>query len=174
MVLVLSLSALGARPGAGVQFFFFAKDLCCLLEELEAPLLVDPLPLEPRERFGDWPRPRLLTLLRPSSIVLVVDHGEELGRLTRRGDHLNFACGRDDGEFLCIVAFLSIDSLAQYRASYELRLFSTFPIAAFVDLSASGSRGRSNKKSRDTRLTCNPQALSNRKRRRYIYLAYHN
>lgn len=50
-----------------------------LPEEFEAPRLAEPRPLvDPRERFGDCPRARVL--LPRSSIVLVVNHEEEAGR----------------------------------------------------------------------------------------------
>ena len=50
-----------------------------LPEEFEAPRLVEPRPLNPRERFGDWPR-ALRELLPRSSIVLIANHEEEVGR----------------------------------------------------------------------------------------------
>ena len=50
-----------------------------LPEEFEAPRLVEPRPLvDPRERFGDCPRARVL--LPRSSIVLAANHEEEAGR----------------------------------------------------------------------------------------------
>lgn len=51
-----------------------------LPEEFEAPRLVEPRPLDPRPRFGDWPR--AARELPPRSIVVVVVaiHEEEVGR----------------------------------------------------------------------------------------------
>jgi hypothetical protein len=67
-VLELSLNDLGP--------FGIRMSSVNLLEEFRAPRLVEPRPLDARERFCDCPRaPRVL--LRPSSIVLVVDHEEE-------------------------------------------------------------------------------------------------
>jgi hypothetical protein len=47
-----------------------------LLEELEAPRLVVPRPLDARARFCDWDRTPRVLLLR-SSIDFVADHEEE-------------------------------------------------------------------------------------------------
>jgi hypothetical protein len=74
---VASSSFLQRSPSSGNRRVDLGLDLP---EEFEAPRLVEPRPLdEPRERFGDWPR-ALRELLPRSSIVLVANHEEEVGR----------------------------------------------------------------------------------------------